>query len=96
MGQLERADDLAVLVYWYLGDHWFGPRMPTDVEEVAALRTAAFNLSREVHAGSDPLALKARDIAVAVLELYSPLCDADSYAKLKQASSDYEQARLER
>jgi len=96
MGQLERADELAVLVYWYLGDHWFGRRMPTDVEEVAALRTAAFNLSREVHAGSEPLALKARDIATAVLELYSPLCGADSYAKLKQASRAYEQARLQR
>jgi hypothetical protein len=47
MRQLERADDLAVLVFWFLGDHWFGRHMNPD-EEPVALRTAAF-ASRRRH-----------------------------------------------
>jgi hypothetical protein len=90
---LQRADDLAVQVFYLLGEHWFGPPSFTDEEEEAALRTAAFCFSREVH-GSEPLVLKARDIANAVLELLSPFRTPDSFEKLKIASNAYEQARL--
>jgi hypothetical protein len=93
MGQLERADDLAMLAFWYVGEHLLGPQVPSD-EEATYLRTAAFRLSREVHAGSEPLLLKARDIAYAVLEWLSPFWTAGSFAKLRQASRAYEQARL--
>ncbi|WP_445161412.1 hypothetical protein ACTXG5_25395 [Mycobacterium sp. Dal123C01] len=94
MSQLERADDLAVRVFWFLGDHWFGPQLTTD-EELAALRTAAFRLLEESHA-DEPLVLKAGDIAHAFLELSSPLDMPDSFEKLKKASNAYEQARLRR
>jgi hypothetical protein len=92
MNPLERADDLATQVFYFIGEHWFGPPSLTDEEE-AELRTAAFRLSREVH-GSDPLVSKARDIAHAVLELLSQFHTADSFEKLKKASNAYEQIRL--
>ncbi len=94
MSQLERADDMAVRVFWFLGDHWFGPQLTTD-EELAALRTAAFRLLEESH-DDQPLVLKARDIAHAFLELLSSLCMPGSFEKLKKASNAYEQARLRR
>jgi hypothetical protein len=89
---LERADDLAVQVFYFLGEHWFGPPSATE-EELAALRNAAFGFSREVR-GSEPLVLKARDIAYAVLELLSQFRTPDSFQKLRQASNIYEKARL--
>lgn len=92
MGVLERADDLAIRVFWFLGDHWLGHRSPTD-EEVGELRAAAFQFSEEAH-GYDPLVARACDMATAVLELLSPLRTPDSVAKLKDASDAYQQARL--
>jgi hypothetical protein len=92
MSQLERADELAVRVFWFLGDHWFGPQLTTD-EELAALRTAAFRLLEKPH-DNGPLVVKARDIAHAFLELLSQLRTPDSFEKLKKASDAYEQARL--
>jgi hypothetical protein len=92
MGVLERADDLAVQVFWFLGDHWLGYRSPTD-EEVGELRAAAFQFSEEAH-GNDPLVSKASAMADAVLELLSPLRTPDSVAKLKDASDAYQEARL--
>jgi hypothetical protein len=89
---LERADELAALVLWFRGVHWFGPLWATDPGE-AALRTAAFRFLREVH-DRDPLVLKARDIANAVLEHFSQFDIPDSFEKLKEASNAYEQARL--
>jgi hypothetical protein len=89
---LKRADDLAVLAFYLVGEHWLGPPSLTD-EEAAALRTAAFRFSREVN-GSEPLVSKARDIANAVLELLSQFRTGDSFEKLKKASNAYEQARL--
>jgi hypothetical protein len=91
MGQLERADDLAVRVFWFLGDHWLGYRPPT-AEEVAGLRAAAFHFSREAHDG-DPLIAKASEMADVVLELFSPLRTPDGAAKLRTASDAYQQAR---
>jgi hypothetical protein len=88
---LERADDLAVQVFYFIGDHWFGPPSATDEEE-AALRTAAFCFLRDVHE-TDPLILKARDIANAVLEVLSQFQTPDSIHRLRQASNDYEKAR---
>jgi hypothetical protein len=94
MSQRERADDLAVLVFWFLGDHWFGRHMNPD-EEPVALRTAALLFSAEApERGSDPLVSLAYDMADAVLELLSPLRTDDSLEKLKKASNAYEQARL--
>jgi hypothetical protein len=94
MSQLERADDLAVLVFWFLGDHWFGRHMNKD-EEPVALRSAALRVSEDApDSSSDPLVLLARDMADAVLELLSPLRTGDSLEKLKKASNAYEQARL--
>ena len=62
-------------------------------EELAALRTAAFRFSEEVH-GSEPLIVRARDIANAFLELLSQFRASDSLEKLKAASEAYEQERL--
>jgi hypothetical protein len=90
---LERADDLAVQAFWFLGQHWLSRLVASGDEELAALRTAAFQFSQEVH-GSDPLILKARDIANAFLELLSQFRVADSLQKLKVASEAYEQERL--
>ena len=92
---LERADDLAVQAFWFLGQHWLSRLVASGDEELAALRTAAFQFSQEVH-GSDPLILKARDIANAFLELLSPTRTPDSFEKLKKASNAYEQTRLRR
>jgi hypothetical protein len=94
MSQLERADDLAVRVFWFLGDHWFGPPLTTD-DELAALRTAAFRLLEEPP-DNGPVVSKARDIAHAFLEMVSPLRTPQSLEKLKEASDAYEQARLRR
>ena len=88
---LQRAHELAKQVYDFLGEHAHDPSSAT-VEEGATLRTSAFQFAREVHT-SDPLVSKARDIADAVLESLSPRRKADSFAKLKQASRAYEQAR---
>jgi hypothetical protein len=90
---LERADDLAVQAFWYLGEHWLSRLVATDDEELAALRTAAFRFSLEVH-GSEPLILKAHDIANALLELLSQFRTPDSLERLKAASEAYEQERL--
>ncbi|MCV7408424.1 hypothetical protein AWC05_05210 [Mycobacterium florentinum] len=92
MGPLQRADDLAVRVFWFLGDHWLGYRSPTD-EEVAELRCAAFHFWKEAYSG-DPLLAKAGDMADAVLELLSPLRGPDSAANLKNASDAYQRARF--
>jgi hypothetical protein len=89
---LERADDLAVLAFWFLGEHWLSRLVAADEEELAALRTDAFRFSREVH-GNEPLVLKARDIANAFLELLSQFQAPDSFEKLKTASQAYEQER---
>ena len=94
MSELERADDLAVRVFWFLGDHWLGHHAPTD-EELAELRAAALRLSVAAHDG-DPVVSKAGDMADAVLELLSPLRTPDSHAKLRDASEAYQQARLRR
>lgn len=94
MSPRERADDLAVLVFWFLGDHWFGRHMNKE-EASAALRTAALRFSEDTRDSSgDPLVLLARDMADAVLELLSPLRTGDSLEKLKKASDTYEQAKL--
>lgn len=90
---LERADDLAVLAFWFLGEHWLSRLVTADEEELAALRTDAFRFSREVQ-GSEPLVLKAREIANAFLELLSQFQAPDSFEKLKTASQAYEQERL--
>ena len=90
---LERADDLAVLAFWFIGEHWLSRLVTADEEELAALRTEAFRFSREVP-GSGPLVAKARDIANAFLELLSQFQAPDSFEKLKTASQAYEEERL--
>lgn len=90
---LERADDLAVQAFWFLGQHWLSRLVPSGDEELAALRTVAFRFSQEIH-GSEPLISKARDIANALLELLSQFQASDSLEKLKAASEAYEQERL--
>jgi hypothetical protein len=90
---LERADDLAVQAFWFLGQHWLSRLVASDDEDLAALRTAAFRFSHEVH-GSEPQIVKARDIANAFLELLSQFRASDSLEKLKTASAAYEQERL--
>lgn len=90
---LERADDLAVQAFWFLGEHWLSRLVATGDEELAALRTAAFRFSLEVHP-SEPLVLKARDIANALLELLSQFRTPDRLEQLKTASQAYEQERL--
>jgi hypothetical protein len=90
---LERADDLAVQAFWFLGEHWLSRLVTTDDEELAALRTAAFRFSLEVY-GSEPLVLKAHGIANALLVLLSQFQTPDSLEQLKTASQAYEQERL--
>ncbi|GLE52103.1 hypothetical protein [Mycobacterium montefiorense] len=92
MSQLEHADDLAVRVFWFLGDHWLGHHAPTD-EEKAELRAAALRFAKEPH-NIDPVVSKARDMADAVLELLSPCRRPGSVAKLKHASNAYQDARF--
>src|ERR1700761_9474694 len=87
---IQRSHALARQVSEFLDKHWQDPRSATE-EEGAALRTSAFLFAREVHA-NDPLVLKAREIALAVLESLSPLPTADSFSKLKRASRAYQQA----
>jgi hypothetical protein len=87
---IHRAHELASQVFDFLGEHSHNPASAT-VEEGATLRTSAFRFAREVHA-SDPLVLKAREIAVAVLESLSPRPTADSFAKLKRVCKEFEQA----
>ncbi len=85
---LERADDLAVQAFWFLGEHWLSRLVATGDEELAALRTTAFRFSLEVHR-SEPLVLKAHDIAHALLELLSQFRTPDSLEQLKAASQAY-------
>jgi hypothetical protein len=94
MSQLERADDLAVRIFWFLGEHWLGHHSPTD-EDVAELRCAALQFS-EQPPSIEPVMSKARCMANAVLEVLSPRCRPDSLAKLKDASNTYQEARLAR
>jgi hypothetical protein len=92
MSQLERADDLAVRVFWFLGDHWLGHHPPTE-EELADLRSAAARFSEEPPS-IDQVMSKARTMAHAVLEALSPGRTPDSVAKLKDASNAYQEARI--
>ena len=92
MSELERADDLAVQVFWFLGDHWLGHHAPTE-EEIAELRCAALRLAEEPR-HIDPVMSKACDMANAVLEMLSERRSPDSAAKLKDASNAYQEARL--
>jgi hypothetical protein len=85
---IQRSHELAAQVVEFLDEHWHDPGSASD-EEGATLRTSAFRFAREVHT-SDPLVLRAREIAIAVLESLSPLPTADSFAKLKQASRAYQ------
>jgi hypothetical protein len=87
---IQRSHELARQVFAFLGEHSHDPASAT-VEEGATLRTSAFRFAREVHT-SDPLVMKARDIAIAVLESLSPLPTADSFAKLQRACSEFQQA----
>lgn len=87
---IHRSHELAKQVFDFLGEHSHDPASAT-IEEGATLRTSAFRFAREVHT-NDPLVLKARDIAVAVLESLSPRPTADSFAKLKRACRAFEQA----
>jgi hypothetical protein len=89
---LERADDLAMQASGFLAENSVGPLLAIDCEELAVLRTAAFRFSQEV-LGTEPLILKARDLADALLEFLSQLRGPDSFEKLLNASSAYEQAR---
>jgi len=88
----ERAEELATQVVYFFGKHGFGPPSAAD-EAAAELRTTAFCFLRDIHE-TEPLILKARDIANAVLEVLSQLHTADSIHNLRQASNVYEKASL--